>query len=352
LKTWKIGLIGTGWWSEKHLKAWSALPNAQLWALANRSSEKLKAKAQEFGIPASRCFSRIEDLLSSGIDVLDIVTGPDSHREYVEAAAHAGIPILCQKPFAPTLEDAEAMVSSARSAGVRLMVTENWRWLEPYRTLKDLLLEGAVGPIEAVRYVHSDFYTPRMAPGTPLPQPFFRDMPRLLFFEMGPHWFDTWRHLFGDPLRVYAEFQKISPYVQGEDSGMLVLGHEKFTGLMDMSWATRQSVTSPVSEEVGPANVETMVIDGQKGTLRLTASGQILLVSETGSKITIVKDSTVLDHEQSHYRLQSHFLQCLDSGQEFATSGEFVLDTTRLITAAYQSARTHQAVPFFKSHGG
>jgi predicted dehydrogenase len=346
MKQLKVGLIGTGWWSEKHLKAWSRIPEVQLWALANRSPAKLVDKATEFGIPPERCFATFKELLASGIDVVDIVTGPDSHREYVEAAAKAGVQILCQKPFAPSLKDAEAMVSVAKSFAVRLMVTENWRWLEPMRIIKSILDEGTLGSIQAVRYVHSDFYTPRMAPGVALPQPFFRDMDPFLFFEMGPHWFDTWRYLFGNPMRVYADLRSISPHVKGEDSGTVVLSHEGFVGLMDMSWATRQSLDRPLGKEVGPVHLERLVIDGKLGSLKLDTLGRITLISEDGMVSTVLHSETSLDHEESHFRLQKHFIDALASGSPFATSGEFTLDTVRLIDAVYRSSKTGQAVAY------
>ena len=50
MKTWKIGVIGTGWWSDKHLGAWAADPRAEVTALCNRSRPKMEARADEFGI--------------------------------------------------------------------------------------------------------------------------------------------------------------------------------------------------------------------------------------------------------------------------------------------------------------
>lgn len=302
-------------------------------------------KAEKYGIPETSLYGSIEELLEQAdIDVVDIVTGPETHLEFVRKAASAGKHVMCQKPFAPTLEAAEQMVQACKEAGVRLMVTENWRWLQPFQTIKGILESGVLGEIRMARYLHTDYYTPRMAPDVELPQPFFREMPKLLFYEMGVHWFDTWRFLFGTPSRLYAETLRVSPYIEGEDSGIVVLGHPNFYGFLDMSWATRQKLDQPLGKGVGPVHLEQLVIDGMNATLKLDTSGRISIVNQTGSFETVVAETTELDHEESHYRLQSHFIDCLESGEPFQTSGEDNLVTLRLAFGVYESALRHETI--------
>jgi len=339
MKKWKVGLVGTGFWSEKHLKAWKRMPDVEIVALCNRSRDKLKARAGQFGVPENRLYTSIDDMLTDADpDIVDIVTGPDTHLELVTKAAAAGKQIMCQKPFAPSLEEAERMVEAAEKAGVRLMVTENWRWLQPFQIIKRQLEQGAVGDIRVIRYIHSDYYTPRMAPGVPLPQPFFREMPRLLFYEMGVHWYDTWRFLFGTPRCLYARLSRISPHISGEDTGVVVLTHDGFYGLMDMSWATRHQLDVPLEDAVMPTHLERMSIDGTEGTLKLHTDGKITLVGKDGMSERVIAERTELDHEESHYRLQRHFIDCLNTGAEFQTSGRDNLITLKMAFSTYESA--------------
>lgn len=342
MKTWKVGLVGTGFWSEKHLKAWQRIPDVEIAALCNRSKEKLLAKAEAFGVPQNRLFLSIDEMLrEADLDIVDIVTGPETHLEMVRKASAAGKHVMCQKPFAPSLEEAEQIVEAAEQAGVRLMVTENWRWLQPFQFIKRQLEQSLIGKIQVIRYYHADYYTPRMAPGVPLPQPFFRDMPKLLFYEMGVHWYDTWRFLFGTPIRLYAELARISPHIQGEDSGIVVLSHADYYGYMDMSWATRHQLDVPPGEEVGPLNLERLTIDGTEGTLKLYADGRITLVSKDATREQVLMERTELDHEESHFRLQSHFIDCLRTGAPFQTSGRDNLITLRMTFGTYESAKRH-----------
>lgn len=345
MKAIKVGLVGTGWWSEKHLQAWARIPGVIIHALCNRSRAKMEEKAARFGVPSDRLYSKLGDMLKDAdIDVVDIVTGPETHLDFVRHAAAAGKAILCQKPFAPSLEEAAQMVQAAKQAGVRLMVTENWRWLSRFQTIKRVMGEGRLGKISVARYIHTDYYTPRMVPGAQLPQPFFRDMPRLLFYEMGVHWFDTWRFLFGTPKRLYAETNNVSPHIKGEDSGIVVLGYDGFYGFLDMSWATRQKLDVPLGDAVYPVHLEQFVIDGSEGTLKLCTDGRIVLISKDGAAETVLQASHDLDHEDSHYRLQSHFIECLKTGAPFQTEGEDNLTTLRMAFGTYESAAKHTPV--------
>jgi predicted dehydrogenase len=345
MKIWKVGLVGTGHWSDKHLKAWERIPGVKVEALCNRSRDKMVKKAQEYNIPEDCLFDSLQEMLGKAdIDIVDIVTGPETHAEFVKQAASAGKHIMCQKPFAVSLEEAEEMVRYARESGVRLMVTENWRWLQPFQTIKGILDSGELGSIHAARYIHTDWYTPRMGPGVPIPQPFFREMPKLLFYEMGVHWFDTWKFLFGVPKRLYAETHRVSPYIKGEDSGIVVLGHDDFYGFMDMSWATRQKLDRKLDTQVEVLHLEQLSIDGQQGTMKMYTDGKISIVSQDGLSEKVILENSELDHEESHFRLQSHFIECLNSGEPFQTSGEDNLITLKMAFGVYESAETHMPI--------
>ncbi|ACT02297.1 Gfo/Idh/MocA family protein [Paenibacillus sp. JDR-2] len=345
MTVWKIGLVGAGWWSEKHLKAWRSIPGAEVAALCDPNEERLKEKAAAFGVSSNQLYSSLSEMLEKAdIDIVDIVTGPDTHLELVRRAAASGKHILCQKPFATSMKEAEEMVRITKEAGVRLMVTENWRWLQPFRLIKNVIETGTLGTLHTARYIHTDYYTPRMEPGTILPQPFFRDMPKLLFFEMGAHWFDTWRFLFGTPERLYAEIQRVSPYITGEDSGIVIMGYDHFYGYLDASWATRQRLDRPLGTEVGPVHLEQLIVDGSEATLKMYTTGKISIVSKDGSSERILAESTELDHEESHIRLQSHFLECVRSGSVFETEGSDNLITLSMVFGVYESAAKHVPV--------
>src|SRR3546814_15009891 len=84
-------------------------------------------------------------LAAERLDFVDIATTPPSHRALVELAARHGVPVICQKPLAATLADAEAMIAACAAAGVAMMVHENFRWQAPIRAPKAVIDEGRNG---------------------------------------------------------------------------------------------------------------------------------------------------------------------------------------------------------------
>jgi D-apiose dehydrogenase len=123
----RAGLIGCGFFAQNHLHAWRDIADVELAVVCDLDGAKAKRAAQEFGAP--HYGTDAESMLESErIDFVDIVTTMPSHRPLIELAAKHKVPAIVQKPFGPTIEDCRAMVAACRSAGVRLMVHENFRF--------------------------------------------------------------------------------------------------------------------------------------------------------------------------------------------------------------------------------
>jgi predicted dehydrogenase len=81
-------------------------------------------------------------------DVLDIVTPPETHHDLVLLACERGVPtIICQKPLAPTLDEAAVIAALAEKHGCRLVVHENFRWQPWHREIRSLVHGGALGTV-------------------------------------------------------------------------------------------------------------------------------------------------------------------------------------------------------------
>src|SRR4051812_30662942 len=144
VKRFKGALIGCGFFSRNHLHAWRDIDGAEIVALCDADSERLKAAGQAFGI--ERLYRDAAAMLSAEqLDFVDIATTAPSHRSLVELAAQAGVAAICQKPFALTLADARAMVAACDRAGVPLMVHENFRWQPAIQAVGRALHDGAIG---------------------------------------------------------------------------------------------------------------------------------------------------------------------------------------------------------------
>src|SRR4029079_504030 len=116
----RIGLAGAGFVAPHHLKAWQQLRGrASIVAIAEPDVEAARARARTFGVPA--VYSSVEELLDrERLDAIDVASPRETHAPICRRAADRGLAILCQKPLAPTLPEAQALVASIGNR-VRLM---------------------------------------------------------------------------------------------------------------------------------------------------------------------------------------------------------------------------------------
>lgn len=186
----RIGVIGTGGISASHLDAYRTA-GWEVAALWNRTKSKAEAKAAEYCVAA-----RIEDdwqamLDDSEIDVLDITLHPEHRAPIIEAALRAGKHVLSQKPFVTDLETGEALVRMADSEGVKLAVNQNGRWSPHMAFIREAVRAGHIGDVTAAHCaVHWDH---GWTAGTP-----FDQIPDLVLYDFGVHWFDFLTSLIGD----------------------------------------------------------------------------------------------------------------------------------------------------------
>jgi len=331
-------VAGAGYFSVYHLDGWSRIPEVEITALCNRTLEKGEARAREFGIP--NVYSDFTEMLDDQRpDFVDIVTAPATHRDFCRAAAERGVHIVCQKQLAPTYDESQTIVSEMSAYDVRFMVHENWRWQPWYRETKRLLVQDVIGePFTLSARM-------RMGDGWPEDaylerQPFFREYPRMLVFETGVHFIDTYRYLFGEVASVYARLDRRNPAISGEDSGVVHLGFRSgVTAVWDGSRYNEADTENP------RYTFGELRLDASKGHLELRTDGTLWVKPLA---------APVYQHHYHHedrgfagdccYRTERHFVDCLLSGDPFESTGEDYLKTLKVVEACYESAQSGQVV--------
>jgi predicted dehydrogenase len=113
-----VGVLGVGVWGEKHARVYRALPEAELAGVFDTDPARARTVAATHGC---RAFPSAEALLEA-CEAVSVAVPTAAHRAAVERAVAAGRQVLVEKPMAPTVEDADAMIESARRAGVQLQV--------------------------------------------------------------------------------------------------------------------------------------------------------------------------------------------------------------------------------------
>lgn len=334
----RFALLGTGFWARYQLAAWREVPGACCVALYNRTRSKAEALAREFNVPA--VYDDAEELLRlERPDFVDIVTDVSTHRQFVELAARHGVHAICQKPLAPTLDDAGAMIAACQQAGVSLAVHENWRWQAPLRELKRVLASGAVGPVFRARIDYCNSFPVFEN------QPFLKELEQFILTDMGTHILDAARFLFGEADRLYCQTHRVHLDIRGEDAATVVL-HQRdgATVTVNLSYASR------VEHDRFPEAY--VFVEGEQGSVEVGPDFWIRVTTATGTysrrcpppfyawadpRYALVHSSIVACH--------ADLLRALLNGTPAETAAEDNLKTLRLVFAAYESARSGQAIP-------
>ncbi|MGN6445239.1 Gfo/Idh/MocA family protein [Amnibacterium sp.] len=158
--TLRVAMIGYGFMGAAHSVGWRQAPRVfdlpdgvETAVLVGRNAEAVAEAARHWGWGEAATDWR-EVIARDDIDVVDIVTPGDSHAEIAIAALDAGKHVLCEKPLANSVGEAEAMAAAAERArprGVRAMVGFTYRRVPAVTLLRDLVAEGRIGKVQQVR---------------------------------------------------------------------------------------------------------------------------------------------------------------------------------------------------------
>ena len=155
-----VALIGAGFMGKAHSNAWRQVSafcaprlTPHLQVICGLSRPQVRAAAKAFGWAETASDWR-KVVARPDIHIVDICTPGDSHAEIAIAAARAGKAVLCEKPLANTVRDAEAMLAAVEKAGVPHMVCHNYRRVPAIALAKQIIKEGRIGTIRHFRGVY------------------------------------------------------------------------------------------------------------------------------------------------------------------------------------------------------
>jgi predicted dehydrogenase len=160
MSSMRVAMIGYGFMGAAHSQGWRVAPRffdlpaaPEMTLLVGRTQDAVAAAADKWGWAETATDWR-EAIARDDIDVIDIVTPGDSHAEIAIAALEAGKHVLCEKPLANTVAQAEAMAAAAEKAaakGVYAMLGHTYRRLPATTFARDLVASGRIGTVQQVR---------------------------------------------------------------------------------------------------------------------------------------------------------------------------------------------------------
>ncbi len=342
-KRLSVAIIGCGWAGYRHARAFLARGADLRWAIDVDSTRAERLAALS---PETRAADNYESVLrDEELDAVDICLPHNMHAECAVSAARHKKHVLCEKPLAVSLDEADRMIAAAEEAGVVLMVAENEVFSPLYRQVRDLMKAGAIGSPVLVQ----------MSRGCYLEESFKKERPWFLDDKMagggmmmsgGVHDFEKLRMIVGDITAVYARRapQRFAS-MQGDDTSVALL---RFSGgaigIMIQSYLMKNALTASGTEE------HTLRIEGEGGSIRAagTYGGTIKLFRDkVGDSIlsALSSESEIIIPEADTFELEvAHFIDCVRSAKEPVTSGKKMRPGLQLVLAAYQSMKEDREI--------
>ncbi|MDD5261065.1 MAG: Gfo/Idh/MocA family oxidoreductase [Methylacidiphilales bacterium] len=141
----KVCVVGAGGWGRQHARVFSQRPDVELCAIAGRSPEKTKTRADEFGV---RPYTNVTEMLEK--EKPDFVSLSLPNLEHFKATMEviqAGYPLLVEKPFAFEMKEAEQMLAAAAERNLFFAINFNHRYAKAIRLAREAIGKGRLGKI-------------------------------------------------------------------------------------------------------------------------------------------------------------------------------------------------------------
>ena len=255
----KVGVIGCGSIARfRHLPEYHTHPNVEIIAVCDVALERAQSVAQTYGAKAYTDY--IELLNDEEINAVSICTPNVFHAPMSIAALQVGKHVLCEKPMATTIEDAERMNEATNVSGKILMIGHNQRFVPSHQKAKAMIAKGELGKI----------YSFRTAFGHSGPEDWSIDGKDSWFFkkdqavigamgDLGVHKADLLRFILGEEMMEVAAFVDTSAKKETnvDDTAVCILRTESgIIGTLAASWSYLKEDNSTI-------------IYGEKAVLRL-----------------------------------------------------------------------------------
>jgi predicted dehydrogenase len=326
----RYAVVGLGYISQiAVLPAFAhARSNSTLTALVSGDSAKLKAMARKYRVKNTYSYEQYADCLSSGeIDAVYIALPNQMHRAYTEAAAQAGIHVLCEKPMAMDEMECNSMISETEKAGVKLMIAYRLHFERGNLQVVEWVKSGKIGEPK----VFSSVFSQQVKAGNSRLDGELAGGP---LYDMGVYCINAARYLFR------AEPEEVMAWNSGYDEKRFREVPATTTAVM--RFPNEQIATFSCS--FGAADRSSFEVLGTKGLVKMDPAyemaGTLRAELVTGQRVT---KRTFPKRDQFAPEL-IYFSDCILNDKKPEPSGREGLADVRIIQAILESAESNRPI--------
>jgi perosamine synthetase len=318
----RIGIIGCGQIGRWHLDSYKKDPRVEIVACADTVLDRAEVFARE--VNAKAYSSHKELLVNERLDGASICTVPSTHLVVASDLLGAGVHVLCEKPLATSVAEAERMMQRAETKGLRLITAFKFRFHEEVLGAKELISTGRLGTILNFRLMF----------GGPLDDgASWRAQKHLsgggVIMDNGPHAVDLIHYLFGDVETLSVEARNGQDREVEDSARLSVRMRDGSLGVVDLGWSI--AVPSPNYLE----------IYGSEGTAVLDTAGFSYSL-KTWNQWKRVPNR--LDGRGTFARQIAHFVDAISGANTGSLGNGEGLRSQIVIEAAYRSLQQRTPV--------
>jgi predicted dehydrogenase len=341
-------MIGAGGMARHWINAvWGAQrERMEFAALVDVNEAVLHSAGETLGLPASRLFTDTAQAFQSvDADFCCIVTPPQFHRQAVELACGRGMHILSEKPIADSWQDCAAIYRAVRHAGVKMMVTQNYRY-----TPRILALKQAVSSLGRVNYAvcrYASDYRKPLSWGAK----FRHEMSHALLVEASIHHFDQLRNLTSADCLTMAGFEWHPGLIRGGAASYA--GSDSFGGETNGLYVMKMTGGSFGTYEgnnlaTGKTNSwhsEYYRVECEAGAAVLDADHVVRIEERSAAGTLQVRDvPTERPAWEGHLAIGAQFLDWLDGGAAPPTTIQDNIKSAAMLFAAIRAGESGQVI--------
>ena len=352
MKKLKVAVIGVGGISNSHITSYLANPDVELCAFCDIDEARLKYMGERYGV--TRLYTDETEMLKDipELDAVSVCTWNSAHAPCSIMALNAGKHVLCEKPMAMNVEEAEAMKAAAEKNGKLLMIGFIRRFSRDCDIVADLIKNGDLGEIYYAKTVnlrrHGNpggwFGEKARSGGGPL-------------IDLGVHSIDLVRYLLGKPqaVSVYGiTYDKLGSrpdiktpkfYVSAVATDHDINDCEDMaSALIRFDNGAALSVEMSFALNVGQEE-NSIQLFGTKGGVKMTMDS-VQIFSQINGYLSNVsfEGQTGLDMRGGFQNEINHFVNCIQTGAPCRNSADDGIEMMKILMATYQSAETGHEV--------
>ncbi|HKW07056.1 MAG TPA: Gfo/Idh/MocA family oxidoreductase [Candidatus Dormibacteraeota bacterium] len=334
-----LGPHGRGWARQ----VLPQVPEVDVVAYVDKDPYALDTLRAETGFPADRCFESLKEAVAATQPQAALnTTALPAHVPVTRALLEAGLHVMVEKPFAPSLAEAQLLVEEARMRDLLLMVSQNYRFFPAPRTIAAMVHESALGRLFEVSIDFRRFST---AGPNGRGRHHLEEQPLLV--DMSIHHFDLLRLILSrEPQRIYCEAW--NPEWTSFSGPSVAVASIVFEGGVVVSYRGSWISAAPITPWAGEWRMEF-----ENGEIVWTSAAdsdpsqdRVVVTPRNGEPRVIPLSPSP---RTGGFGTITEFVAAVQSGREPETSGRHNLGTIALMEAAVESATLRQPVTIHRT---